>query len=149
MRQDKPHNLADDVRVTLWLYRKVRTRIERRYLKTFKDHHLAIRGSAGAAYLYPVIPPHNSTKTILEILVRRGKDIPEAIQKDSKESFTHFLSETAEEMKTETFAEYRRQYGAIYTGRETILPMERIKKEWMVRRSTSRGRQMSTNELRS
>ena len=120
----KPHNPADDARVTLWLYRKERTRIEETYLKTFRDYYLAIRGRAEAAYLYPVIPPHTPTKTILEILVRRGKDIPKVIQKDSNESFTNFLTETAEEMEKEEFAEYRKKYGAIYTGREPILSMD-------------------------
>ena len=120
----KPHHPADDARVTLWLYRKERSRIEETYLKTFQDYYLAIRGRAEAAYLHPVIPPHTPTKTILEILVRRGKNIPDTIKKDSQETFASYLPETAEAMDLEKFGEYRKKYGAIRTGGEGVLPMD-------------------------
>ena len=120
----KPHNPIDDARVTLWLYRKERTRVEKTYLKTFEDYYLAIRGRAEAAYLVPVIPPHTATKKILETYVERGVPIPDDIKKDSQESFSSFLVETAEAMEKSDFNEYVKEFGAISTGREPILRID-------------------------
>ena len=127
----KVHNPVDDARVTLWLYRKERTRIEKTYLKTFQDYYLAIRGRAEAAYLIPVIPPHTATKKILETYVENGTPIPKAIQKDSKESFSNYLAETAEAMSREDFSEYVKEFGAISTDIADEL------KDWWNRSRTS------------
>ena len=117
----KTHHPADDARITLWLYRKERTRIEKTYLKTFKDYYLAIRGRADATYLIPVIPPHNATKTILERYVRNRVPVPGLIQKTEDETFENFLSETCDGLDDDEFDEYNKEFGAIYTGKETIL----------------------------
>ena len=122
--KNKPHHPADDARVTLWLYRKERTRIEKTYLKTFRDYYLAIRGRAEATYLIPVIPPHNPTKSILMKYVKAGTPIPKSIKKDESETFENFLPETAEEMEKEDFDEYCREFGAIYTGKEIVLRVD-------------------------
>ena len=53
--------------------------------------------------------------------MRNSVKVPELIQKTENETFDSFLLETCDGLDDDEFDDYNKEFGAIYTGKETIL----------------------------